>query len=144
MDVNGTLSLDITTAPSDPLITGMMALCNQQSPPGFKMEPGPGAAIMRAPIFKCRYCTWGAARESLVSIHERTCKREQEQFKAQGGLSADEVKGIVVETMKPMFAEYAREMKAALTPAAPVPVTPKPEPKKKGRKPRNGASPLRS
>jgi hypothetical protein len=141
MDVNGPLSLDITTAPSDPLITGMMALCNQPSPPGFKMEPGPGAAIMRAPIFKCQYCSWGSGRESLVSIHERTCKREQEQFKAQRGLSADEVKGIVVETMKPMFAEFAEQLKASL---APVPVTPKPEPKKKGRKPRNGASPLRS
>ena len=137
MDVNGTMSLDVLTAATDPLITSMMALCNQQSPAGFKMEPGPGAAIMKAPIFNCRYCSWGAARESLVSIHERTCKREQDQYKANHGLNAEEVRAIVADTMKPMLAEFAVQMKAAFAPQS-VPVTP--EPKKKGRKPR-GASP---
>jgi len=39
MDVNGTMSLDVLTAATDPLITSMMALCNQQSPAGFMIDP---------------------------------------------------------------------------------------------------------
>lgn len=141
MDVNGTLSLDIQTEASDPLVTGMMNLCNVASPPGFKMEPGPGSAISRAPVFRCRFCSWGSGRESLVAIHERTCQQEQARFKAQG-VSAEEVKAIVVETMKPILTEFARELKAALIPAAPVPVTP--ERKKRGRPPKNGSPSSRS
>lgn len=135
MDVGSTLSLDIVTEPSDPLITGMMALCNQQSPPGFRMEPGPGAAASKAPVFKCQYCSWGSGRESLVAVHERTCKRDQEQFKT-AGLGAAEVQKIVVDTMKPMFAEFAAQMKAAMTP-----VQAAPEKKKRGRPKKDVTSP---
>lgn len=135
MAENGTIDLDILTAPTDPLITGMMAICNQQSPADFKMEPGPGASAMKAPIFKCQYCSWGSGRESLVAIHERTCKREQAMFKA-AGLDADEVKKIVVDTMKPMFAEFAAEMKKAFAPT--VPVTP--QKRKPGRPRKDGTS----
>lgn len=138
MDVNGTLSLDIVTEPSDPLITGMMAICNQQSPAGFRMEPGPGASVSKAPVYKCRFCSWGTGRESLVAIHERTCQREQAQFKANG-VTAEQVKEIVVETMKPMFAEFAEQMKRAFAPASiAVPVTP--EKRKPGRPRKNAPS----
>lgn len=138
MDVNSTLSLDIVTEPSDPLITGMMAICNQQSPPGFKMEPGPGASASKAPVYKCHYCSWGTGRESLLAVHERTCQREQAQFKS-AGLDAEQVKLIVVDTMKPLFAEFAAQLKSALTPAVAVPVPP--EKKKRGR-PKKDDSPL--
>src|SRR5262245_37782342 len=100
---------------------------NTPSPEGFRMEPGPGAAIMKQPVFKCQYCTWGATRESLVAIHETTCKREQAQFKSQG-VSVEEVQRIVVDTVKPMMAELVNQITAAF----------KPQPKKRGRPRKDG------
>jgi hypothetical protein len=113
---------------------------NRQAPKGFRMQPGPASGWANQPTFKCKNkgCRWETTRENLVGLHEAKCDQERQAFeesqKAAKGASPEEIKAIVIETVKPLFAEFAAEItktiKAALPPAA-QPTQEKPRSKKK-------------
>lgn len=113
---------------------------NQPAPPGFKMEPGPASVFRSLPAYKCPNCSWSTTREALVDRHKAVCDSERKRFadeEAKRGLSADEVRKVVVDTVKPMLEAFAGELRQALRDALPPPAE-----KPRSKKP-NGSSPAR-